>query len=147
LREIVDNEVDELDLPRVVLHALIAAIEDSGGKLQRISINAKKFPQYELVESAQKSHVDKYLMPYVPKGCSLTFSYWQERNNAEQFHSRHLLCDRCGIQFDPGLDEGAPGNVTQLILMEDPRTEDFRRKFNVPSPVYDLYFRPIERIG
>ncbi|GMU83787.1 MAG: hypothetical protein AMXMBFR47_36570 [Planctomycetota bacterium] len=43
---------------------------------------------------------------------------WAQRAGGETFHARYVLTDRGGLRFDVGLDEGRPGETTDVTLLD-----------------------------
>lgn len=129
-----------------VIAALVDKVEDAGAKLQHVCIHTRV--ENSSVDRNREEHaIESELLPNLPTGCNLTVYYWKERSGGEQFHSRHILFDHCAVQIDPGLDEGAVTDRTQIILMEDHRVITLRKKFDPTTSVYDAYCPPITKVG
>jgi hypothetical protein len=128
-----------------VIIAIIEKAAAAGAQLTAINIHSRD--ESGSVDSTREERaIELELLAYIPTGCTLKMFYWTERAGGEQFHSRHILFDHCGVQLDPGLDEKA-ANFTQIILMEDHRLATLRQKFDPATAVYDQCCNPIERIG
>lgn len=128
---------------RVIL-AIVNKMEAAGAKLIKINIHTK-VDRRSVNRPGEERAMKSELLPYLPSGCAVKVSYWSERPAGEQFHSRHILFDHCGVQLDPGLDEGSAADRTQIIIMEDHRLITLRQKFDLATTVYDQCCDPIEK--
>lgn len=75
----------------------------------------KDSPYAEEFEEYCKNNIPELL----PKGVQIRLIRWQQRYRGQGFHARFVLTEIGGIQFDPGLDEGKPGEQTKLNLLTD----------------------------
>jgi hypothetical protein len=55
----------------------------------------------------------------IPTGFNLRIVRWDDRNTPEQMHARYILTDRGGVSVENGLDEGSPGDTTDIGLLEN----------------------------
>ena len=44
---------------------------------------------------------------------------WKQRDRGKALHARYLLTNVGGMRVDHGLDEGAPGETTDIGLLSD----------------------------
>ena len=42
---------------------------------------------------------------------------WTQRPGGENFHARYVMTELGGIRFDVGLDEGEPGETTDVSIL------------------------------
>lgn len=61
---------------------------------------------------------EKWLPGIVPRSLRLKLVRWHERDRGEKFHARYILTEIGGIRIDVGLDEGEPGETTDVSLMD-----------------------------
>jgi hypothetical protein len=54
------------------------------------------------------------LLSRIPRGCTVTFVRWKQRVRGEDLHARYVLTESGGFRFDRGLDDGEPGEVTDV---------------------------------
>lgn len=53
----------------------------------------------------------------LPKGCTIEFARWKEREGGEKLHNRYVLTDLGGVSLGIGLDAGKAGQTDDLVLL------------------------------
>jgi len=80
----------------------------------------------------------RLLPPLIPRGLSVRFVQWRQRQSGEKLHNRYILTDIGGVSFHSGLDEGEPGETDEISLMD---AEAYRFRYDQyagGSPAFDL---------
>jgi hypothetical protein len=57
------------------------------------------------------------VVPSLPRDVVVTFVRWQQMEQRDHLHPRYILTDLGGVHFDSGLDEGNPGETTDVHLL------------------------------
>ena len=70
------------------------------------------------------------LLTHIPSGCDITFFRWTPRKPGEDLHPRYILTDVGGIRFERGLDDGEPGETTDVGLLGSRSMRGVGRTFN-----------------
>jgi hypothetical protein len=77
------------------------------------------------------SNCQKLLVPLFPRDIIVTFIRWQQIGRGDHLHARYILTDMGGVHFDSGLDEGDPGETTDVRLLSErvylQRWNDYQR--------------------
>jgi hypothetical protein len=86
------------------------------------------------------------LIHQVPASCAITFFRWKTRKPGEDLHPRYILSDVGGIRFERGLDDGEPGETTDVGALAralyDERWKDFQPASGATAhSTYDLVDR------
>lgn len=66
------------------------------------------------------SNCEEKLHSLIPRGFSLRVFIWERKERqvpGDKLHPRYILTDRGGIRIDYGLDEGKPGETTDISLL------------------------------
>lgn len=74
----------------------------------------------------------------LPTGITISASLWSERNGGEQFHERLIVTDIGGVVIDPGIDDGADGEIYKLRLISKLEVPGYLSKFVPGTGPYDL---------
>ena len=88
----------------------------------------------------------KFLLQVVPRECEITFFRWRRRKPGEDLHPRYVLTDIGGFRFERGLDDGEPGETTDVGVLAQAlyseRWKDFQfDKSTGKAATYDLVDR------
>ena len=89
-----------------------------------------------------ESYCQKMFGKYIPEGITVKFS----RIDGKKLHARYILTEKGGIRIDWGLDEGKPGQTTDICLMEKDVWEKRLRQFSPSEKVFD-FIETTEVIG
>jgi len=87
----------------------------SSPRLRVLEIHRKRDAGFSFEDLAQ--HYSR-LAQSIPAGVMLKVYFWQQREDGPDLHPRFLLTDVGGMNFENGLDEGEPGTVTLVTLLE-----------------------------
>ena len=73
-------------------------------------LSAKSIPGNEFSRQLerQQSHLR------IPPGVKLVFVRWNQVDQGDTLHARYVLTEKGGLRFDHGLDEGNPGETTDV---------------------------------
>ncbi len=93
-----------------------------------------------------KSECISQLQPRIPAEIQLVLQRWKQREGGEKLHHRYILTDIGGVKFDPGLDEGAPGENVELILLRRRLYEKYWKDY-VLEPAFDMAEEPFGIVG
>lgn len=105
-----------------------------GAKFRRIEIyTGDKTPLDFLEQTARERIVNR-----LPPGVDVHFLAWRRFEDGERLHARYVLTDRGGIGFDVGLDEGKPGETTDVRLLSQELYEMRWREFQPNSHTFEL---------
>lgn len=105
------------------------ATEDSH---YRIEVHTGAVPGRRVLEASVK----RWIVPRLPLGLSIRFVLWEQKELGEKLHARYFLTERGGIRFDVGLDEGEPGETTDVSLLAVDLYEARWAGFHEPSAAY-----------
>lgn len=96
-----------------VFLACLNAVGTFSGSHSRIEVHTGSSPPLNVLEA----NVKQWIAPRLPAGLQVTFVLWDQRDSGEKMHARYFLTERGGIRFDVGLDEGQPGESTDVGLL------------------------------
>ena len=86
-----------------------------------------------------------WLTTSIPRGMVVDFFCWQEKAGGDMFHARYILTEKGGLRYDVGLDEGDPGETTDISHV-GPETRERRwAALETGATVYELVL-PVVRI-
>ena len=68
---------------------------------------------------------------------------WEQIAGGERLHPRYILTEMGGISFEVGLDEGKPGESTDVAILEPAILEQRRSEYQLDSPVFRRAQEPI----
>lgn len=73
-------------------------------------LNAKSIPGQEFSQQLerQRSHLR------IPPRVKLVFVRWNQLDEGDTLHARYILTEKGGLRFEHGLDEGNPGETTDI---------------------------------
>ena len=77
-----------------------------------------------------------HLPQLLPLGFKLNLFRWRHMNQGERMHPRYILTDIGGLRFEKGLDEGAPGETTDVSLLDLDLCAARMREFDEQKPAY-----------
>lgn len=103
------------------------------GNGQTIELHTGPSPARSFLEP----EVKKWIVPRIPQGVAVRFVLWQQRDAGEKLHARYFLTERGGIRFDVGLDEGQPGETTDVGLLNDDLHQSRWADFQDATPAYE----------
>ncbi len=97
---------------------LTAMIENAcDGRIPRrleYHLSAKTIPGHEF--SRQLEGQRNFLR--IPEGVKLVFVRWNQLEAGDALHARYILTEKGGLRFDHGLDEGNPGETTDVEFLD-----------------------------
>lgn len=91
----------------------------------------------EMTGEAFKAGCDRHLRSIVPTGMRLQLVRWRQRDGGIDPHARYVLTDRTGLLFEAGLDAGAPGTRTDVVLLSEELRARHWAAFSRERPVVD----------
>lgn len=103
-----------------------------------ISVGGHTLRRFELHASDRKNGVTehwaeqcrRHLPQLIGDGVELRLVRWHQRPGGERLHGRYILTEHGGLGFDSGIDEGKPGETTDVTLLHPElckqRWADFR---------------------
>ncbi len=60
---------------------------------------------------------EDFLLGLLPRNVTVTFIRWEQIDRGDHLHPRYILTDIGGLHVDSGLDEGDPGETTDIRLL------------------------------
>jgi len=127
---------------RVVLEALLQVVASSAGTSLKVTVHCSCKSTLSFFEGSAARMAQR-----LPKGVTVFFKRWAERDSGERFHNRYLLTDIGGVTFGVGLDEGDETQTEDINLMDKDQHERRWKQFAGVSPPYDLIDEPTEVRG
>lgn len=113
-------------------------IAEKGRPLRSLEYHIAFSGQDELKVMSQpdfQRNCDKWLEQRIPAGLTLTIHRWGSQWNYDDMHPRYILTDCFGLSFEHGLDEGHPGDTTDVhMLSEDLRVARWADYSDSSSP-------------
>ena len=92
--------------------------------------------------AAWQNDSEHSLRGLLPPGIEVTLVRWDDQGGGEVMHARYVLTDIGGLSVDHGLDEGAPGQTTDISLLSREASERWQMDYGeTTSP-----FRFVDRI-
>ena len=78
--------------------------------------------------------------PYlrIPENVSLFFVRWDQVDDSDTLHPRYILTEKGGLRFDHGLDDGNPGETTDVECLDQTLHAHRWAQFRVDSGQFDL---------
>lgn len=78
--------------------------------------------------------------PYlkIPVGHKLVFVRWRQIDDSEGMHPRYVLTERGGIRIEHGLDEGEPGDTSDVECLPESIYSQRWAQFHPDAGVYQL---------
>lgn len=122
----------------------VESIPSPGGK--KIEIHTTCDPEKRPSFACFKEECRK--MPKdLPKGITITFKVWKQREGGEKLHNRYVLTDIGGVSFGTGLDQGKEGETDDITLLN--RDQYVRRwqQYASDTPAFDLAAKPFQVTG
>lgn len=80
----------------------------------------------------------KLLGGLLPQTFSLELHEWQERQNGEDFHDRHILCDCGGLSIGPGFEAVAVHEHAIVTLQPFDLSQSLKDRFTPGKSAFDL---------
>lgn len=97
---------------RKVLEALMAVVSDNGLALDVIRVHCSEKSALSFFEQEAAR-----IAARVPRGVSIEFVRWRQREGGERLHNRYVLTDVGGVSLGVGLDAGDAGETDDLLLL------------------------------
>lgn len=124
------------------LSEMLRAAERSGNRFNRIEYHVKHVCEISIFMDDCR----RYLLNRVPRDWELTFFRWSPRSPGEAMHARYILTEVGGLRVDHGLDEGGPGETTDVSILDRVLHSDRLNDYLWPAAtgsrtVYDLVDR------
>jgi hypothetical protein len=79
-----------------------------------------------------------HLPQLLPPGFKLDLWRWDRMNRGERMHPRYILTEVGGLRIEKGLDEGKPGETTDVSLLDLDLCSARMREFDERTPAYRL---------
>jgi hypothetical protein len=79
-----------------------------------------------------------HLSQLLPPGFKLDLRRWRHMNEGERMHPRYILTDVGGLRIEKGLDEGTPGETTDVSLLDPNLCAARLGEFDTQRPAYQL---------
>jgi hypothetical protein len=79
-----------------------------------------------------------HLAQLLPPGFKLNVRRWRHMNRGERMHPRYILTDVGGLRIEKGLDEGTPGETTDVSLLDLDLCAARLGEFDTERPAYQL---------
>ena len=98
-----------------VLLAALKECDAESGVHKRIEYHTGRIPDRRTLEVS----ANRYIAPRLSRSVTIRFVLWEQKHAGERMHARYFLTERGGIRFDFGLDEGAPGETTDIGLLSE----------------------------
>ena len=78
--------------------------------------------------------------PYlrIPEKVNLVFVRWDQIDDSDTLHPRYVLTEKGGLRFDHGLDEGNPGETTDVECLDQALHAHRWAQFQINSGQFDL---------
>lgn len=121
-----------------VLGNLLARIERSGGKPNRIEVHTELPPVYD--REIQKRNWERWAAPHLPSNWTLKVVHWEKLETGSKMHARYILTDIGGLDYNWGTDEEA-NNYTQVSLLDDQFWQKMHTRFTWLSDTTPQVFR------
>ncbi len=74
----------------------------------------------------------------IPENVSLIFVRWDQIDDSDTLHPRYVLTEKGGLRFDHGLDEGNPGETTDVECLDQNLHAHRWDQFQIDSGQFDL---------
>lgn len=117
-----------------VLAELLTVCDVGGGKKTRIEFHTGAVPTRDVLEPA----ILKWVMNRFRPSVSIRFVLWEQKELGEKLHARYFLTELGGIRYDVGLDEGEPGETTDVGLLSRNLYADRWAEFQLPTAAYSI---------
>lgn len=121
----------------------VGSIPSPGGK--KIEIHTTCDPEKRPFDFFKEKCRKK--LKHLPKGITITFKVWKQREGGEKLHNRYVLTDIGGVSFGTGLDHGKEGETDDITLLN--RDQYVLRWYQYASdtPAFDLVAEPFQVTG
>ncbi len=108
-----------------------------GGRIPRrfeYHLTAKSVPGHEFSRQLEKQQ------PYlrIPPGVKLVFVRWNQLDEGDTLHARYVLTEKGGLRFEHGLDEGNPGETTDVECLASPNHAERRAQYHPGAEAFQL---------
>lgn len=107
----------------------------TGRTFRRCEYHLKQVPENAF---ALKQECLAYLPELLPAGFKLDVRRWRHMRQGERMHPRYILTEVGGLRIEKGLDEGAPGETTDVSLLDLDLCSARMREFDERHPSYQL---------
>jgi hypothetical protein len=117
----------------VLLECLKSCLS-AGAQFRRIEVHTATKTPFDILRKTARERIANRL----PPGSEVDFFAWRKIESGEKLHARYVLTDRGGIRFDVGLDEGKPGETTDVSLLSQNLYETRWKEFQPDSQTFEL---------
>lgn len=97
---------------RKVLESLMDVLAAAGVFPSVIKVHCEANAELSFFEQEAKQ-----MAPRLPRGCTVEFVRWKEKENREKLHNRYVLTELGGVSFGVGLDAGRHGQTDDVLLL------------------------------
>jgi hypothetical protein len=80
----------------------------------------------------------KLLGGLLPETFSFELYEWRERENGEDFHDRHILCDHGGLSIGAGFEAVGAHQRAEVTIKPYELTQTLRARFTIGTAAFDL---------
>jgi hypothetical protein len=97
-------------------------------------LTAKSVPGHEFSRQLEKQQ------PYlrIPPGVKLVFVRWNQLDEGDTLHPRYILTEKGGLRFEHGLDEGNPGETTDVDCLASANHADRWAQYSPAAVAFQL---------
>jgi hypothetical protein len=97
-------------------------------------LTAKSIPGQEFSRQLerQQSHLR------IPPGVKLVFVRWNQLDEGDTLHPRYILTEKGGLRFEHGLDEGNPGETTDVECLASANHAERRAQYHPGAGAFQL---------
>lgn len=128
----------------IVLEAICGALSSSGVKVDVHSrLGEDKDPDYHWL----RSEIEKKLPKKIPRGLTVRFSFWKERENGPRLHNRYLITDIGGIKFGDSIEQDKAGKQDHLSILDEQSRLSLWQHYMDPGDGFEPVEMPIEIVG
>lgn len=132
------------------LAAILAEAVRGGRVLRRCELHLKLQKNRDGVVYDNRTFEElckAHLAPVIPDGVELTVVRWEQLRGGEKLHPRYILTELGGLYFEAGLDEGKPGESTDVGILEPVILEKRRENYTLGSRAFRMAQGPIVVVG
>ena len=134
---------------RVSLAELLAPLAGRCAAVSRVEVHVTDMKENGQIKWALAWYLDeceRRLPACVPAGLRVAVIVWRQRVGGEKLHPRYVLTERGGMRFEVGLDEGAPGQTTDVSLLGETLHQERWQQYQRGTAAFD-FVNQVEVVG
>ena len=106
----------------------------NGQAPRRVEYHLNAFDRSKSDFEAQCLKIARLFPPYL----QVTFVRWKQLDGGQKMHPRYILTERGGFRVEYGLDEGAPGQTTDISILDSGVHAQRWREFQKSTAAFEL---------